>query len=391
MSPLSSAQELFLRSSLAGAIEKGTENSSLTLTRDSGHTVLLQMTFEADEPLLRCEYPQKGQTIHLTPEEAVTLALQHLAEPGTDLVTDDGEKKVQWILRGDKVVRETVQPDAPILKNPLWSIGKATHLDPNKAAPLLKAIGLMTPEGEIKAPMRRKFKQVNHFLDLMIPLLKTEKASGSFTLVDCGCGKSYLSFVLFWYLRKVMKKPAVFYGVDVSSKMMERSRGMAQDLGLPEMEFQCSRILEANLPDKIDLLVSLHACDTATDEALAQGVAHRARNIVCVPCCQHEIADQIEGVPMYPLKKHGIFTHRFGDLLTDMLRALFLEAHGYAVTAGEFVSAEDTPKNLMLRAVIGNSAQHRRYEQYQEFKNYYRVSPSIDFFLHELEAGNKRS
>ena len=167
----------------------------------------------------------------------------------------------------------------------------------------------MTQDGEIKAPMRKKFKQVNHFLDQVALLLKPQDSKKPFVLADCGCGKTYLGFVLYWYIRKILKMPARFFGVDISEKLIQQNEKRAQKLSLPDMQFECSPILQSNIPDAVDLLVSLHACDTATDEAIAAGVAGRARHIVVVPCCQHEIANQIQEIPMYPLSgKHGIFT-----------------------------------------------------------------------------------
>jgi len=151
------------------------------------------------------------------------------------------------------------------------------------------------------------------------------------------------------------------------------------------MQFECASNREAKLPEDIDLLVSLHACDTATDEALALAVARRARHIASAPCCQHELAGQIESIPHYPLTKHGLFKHRFADLLTDMMRCLFLEAHGYSVTVGEFISVEETPKNLLIRAKQGNRNCAQRLAEYESFKKHYGISPAIDNLLLELQ------
>ncbi|MGI6456713.1 MAG: class I SAM-dependent methyltransferase [bacterium] len=386
MNSLTPTQDMFLRSMLSGIIQKAEGNLDFSIVASDTERMEIQISGQKDGTSVFCEFPQEKKSLHVLTGELQDFIIRHLADGRHLLWVDEGDKITQIALRENRVLRETLEKRPDVLKNPLWSVGKVTHLDPNQAAPLLKTIGLMTPDGEIRAAMRRKFKQVNHFLDLMIPILKGAGKGGTYQLVDCGCGKTYLGFVLFWYLRRVLNVKAAFLGIDVSEHLIEKNQKQAQQLGLSEMKFQCSRILEAELPKRVDLLVSLHACDTATDEAITCGVISHARNIVVVPCCQQEIAGQLEGVPFYPLRRHGLFTQRFGDLLTDMLRALFLEAQGYNVTAGEFVATEDTPKNLMLRATLGNNQQPQRMAEYQEFKNFYKIAPSLDLFLQEREV-----
>ena len=234
--------------------------------------------------------------------------------------------------------------------------------------------------------MRKKFKQINHFLDLLSLLLEKNNDAKPYTVVDCGCGKSYLGFALYWHIVKTLKRKASFWGIDSSEKLIRDCQAKAEQLALPNMAFQCSPILKAEFPSRADLVISLHACDTATDEALACAVVHSARHIAVAPCCQHELAAQIKGAPMYPLSKHGLFKQRFAELLTDMARALCLEAHGYAVAASEFIGAEETPKNLLLRASRGNAASEQRRREYAAFKEFYRIAPSLDSMILEKEA-----
>ncbi|NPU95861.1 MAG: SAM-dependent methyltransferase [Candidatus Omnitrophica bacterium] len=389
MNPLPPSQESLLRSLLRNALADPAAKRRVTILDALQETVLLSAGWDEDTSRILLDYAGNRPSHPAPPEQAVEELLRAFREhDGIALIGGVGQT-TRVALRGASIIRETLDriPDSPVLKTPLWAVGKATHLDPCQAAPLLQSIGLMTPEGEIKAPMRKKFKQINHFLELVAPLLRRETGSAPLTLADCGCGKTYLGFVLFWYVRRVLNRPARFYGIDRSEPLIRDCEQRAAALGLKDIEFQCAPILRADIPRRIHLLISLHACDTATDEALALAVAREAEHLAAAPCCQHELARQIHGVPHYPIGRHGLFKHRFADLLTDMARALFLESHGYTVTAGEFVSADDTPKNLLLRARRGNSLAAQRREEYETFKRYYHIDPSLDHFLLELEAG----
>ncbi|MBI1390547.1 MAG: methyltransferase [bacterium] len=377
MTGLTSAQALFFQSAIQNAIRGQRGVLKLRILR-ADDSIAAELSSESSETDFVIQTDGRKTGEHIVRGNAAETALKMLTEHGSRLTIDDGRQAVRLGVQKGKLTRETLPSQAAELKTPMWAVGKATHLDPREAAPLLQTIGLMTPEGEIKAPMRKKFKQVNHFLDLMAPILKRESPNKVFTLADCGCGKSYLSFVLFWYLRRVLNRNARFYGADTSENVIEESRRRAEQLQLDDMRFECAAIREAQLPDQIDLLVSLHACDTATDEALAAGAARGARALAAAPCCQHEFARQIQSAPHYPISRHTLFKHRFADLLTDMARSLFLEAHGYTVAVGEFVSVEETPKNLLLRAELGNANAEQRAREYQRFKEAYGVSPSID-------------
>jgi len=393
MKPLSASQETLLRSLLRHALADPGAVRRVSIVDARRETPLITAEREAGGAPIRLHSPGGPPAEAASPEQAAEELLRMLRGNGGSARIDDGVKITRIALRGGSVIRETLErTDAsPGLREPPWAVGKATHLDPRRAAPLLKSIGLMTPEGEIKAPMRRKFKQVNHFLELLAPLLPRETGPAPLTVADCGCGKTYLGFVLFWYIRRVLNRPARFVGIDHSEKLIRDCERRAAELGLKDIEFQCAPIRRADIPGRVHLLISLHACDTATDEALALGVAREADQLAVAPCCQHELAGQIRGLAHYPIARHGLFKHRFADLLTDMARSLFLESRGYTVTVGEFVSSSETPKNLLIRARRGNPLAARRAEEYETFKGYYHIDPSLDHFLQELEAGRRHS
>lgn len=386
MTPFTPFQELFFRSIVENAFQNQDGSIRLSVEAADSNFILVAVQRQDDQSPFHIIRDKADDSDCLDSAEAIQQILTTLTESRGTLRIERGNRVERVSLKSGKIVRETSEKRPKILKDPTWAIGKSTHLDPDRAAPLLQAIGLMTDQGEIKAPMRKKFKQVNHFIELLYSYLPQDRGKKPYTIVDCGCGKSYLGFVLFWYIRHVLNRPAIFWGIDIAPDRIDHCQNRAQRLGLNSMQFACVSNREAILPESIDLLISLHACDTATDEALALAVAHNARHIASAPCCQHELAAQLDGVPHYPLAKHGLFKHRFADLLTDMMRCLFLEAHGYSVTVGEFVSVEETPKNLLIRAKQGNRNAEQRMAEYEAFKTQYKIAPSIDTLLWELKT-----
>ena len=240
--------------------------------------------------------------------------------------------------------------------------GLLAHRDylvkPGQADRLLREIGIMAENGKIRNDRIRKYNQIDHFVELLVPLLETlGREKRELFIIDCACGKSYLSFVLNHYLIETMKQKARFLGIDISTGVIGSSRESAQRLGYRNMTFlegdlRTLLVEEGGPVDRVpDLVISLHACDVATDYALAFGMRNRARAIVAVPCCQHELVNRIrtEG-PMADLLGYGPLKARLSDVLTDGLRCLMLEGAGYEVSCVEWVSPLETPKNLMIRA-----------------------------------------
>jgi hypothetical protein len=210
--------------------------------------------------------------------------------------------------------------------------------------PLFVATGLVSPEGRLRKPHADKYRQVQHYVELLRPLRVW--ARDEVRIVDGGAGKAYMSLALLAWARAAGKR-ASLTAVDVNPGVLESVDRVARGLGY-DVEIVVGPILEYDGP--CDLLVSLHACDTATDEAIAAGVRLGADAIVVAPCCHRELAAQIASRPRDALLRHGILRARQADLVTDALRAAALEAHGYEAEAIEFVAAEHTAKNVMIRA-----------------------------------------
>ena len=252
----------------------------------------------------------------------------------------------------------------------------------SKAPELLKEIGIMTKDGNVKNDMIRKYNQIDHFIEVVEPILRNMDPNEPLTIMDCACGKSYLTFVLNYYIREVMKRSCYFIGIDYSEGVIKSSIERAERLGYRNMEF-IQEDLRTYVPSrKIDMVVSLHACDIATDYAISAAIRAESGSMVIVPCCHKEMIDQIDAEDLAPLYKHNIFRARLNDLLTDSLRSLFIESYGYEVSALEYISPLDTPKNLMIRAVKTSPENAEARKQYQDMKNFFNVSPTMENYVY---------
>ena len=234
--------------------------------------------------------------------------------------------------------------------NPLLSSGREYLIRVDQAAPLLREIGILTAEGKIKNDMIRKYNQIDHYVELVAPMFQQDD-SEEILLLDCACGKSYLSFVMNYYLRDVLRRRCRVIGIDINAHVIEESKKMAGRLGYHNMEFIQADLRTYQPPKHVTAVISLHACDIATDLALGTAIRAQAKYIACVPCCHKELLDQYHIPGLEPLTRYGVFQARFNDVLTDSMRALKLEAEGYKVSVVEYISPLDTPKNLLIRGV----------------------------------------
>ncbi len=267
------------------------------------------------------------------------------------------------------------------------------YLDLGRARPLLRCLGFMTEEGKVRRDMRRKLRQVDHFVELVDGLLRDIRPGpgGRITVVDCGCGKSYLSFVLNHYLREQMGIPCRFVGIDVRPELMEECRQLARQLGYANMTFHQQPIRAFEPDEPIHLVVSLHACDTATDEALGLAVRAEAAGCLLVPCCQAEVRAQMQdakGTPWEGLVRHGVLKSRLADVVTDALRVLLLEAHGYRVSVVEYVSPLETPKNVMILARKVRERDVRAEALYRRLRDSLGLDPAAERFCRPIPPGS---
>lgn len=303
--------------------------------------------------------------------EAVTVTYE---ERGTTLVIEADEKNVRMSTgRSENDARPDSHADAR-------KAGRRDYyIKVGQADGLLREIGILSPEGKVKNDMVRKYNQIDHFVELIDDLLKgLAEKHDAITVLDCGCGKSYLTFVLNYYIKEVLKKPCHFIGLDYSNTVVGASRRMAANLGYNNMEFRTTDIRSYRTERELQLVISLHACDTATDEAIALAVNNNVRSMVMVPCCHRELLSQYEFKPFEPVLKHGILKARIADALTDGIRGLFLEALGYKVSIVEYISPLETPKNLMLRAEKQGGPNKKALEEYRQLKALLGIDPMLE-------------
>lgn len=234
--------------------------------------------------------------------------------------------------------------------------------------PPLVDMGVLTGDGRVVRAMYDKFKQINRFLEMIDDVIGEAYDGKPLSVVDFGCGKSYLTYVLYHYFTAVKRIDARITGVDRKADVIEACRRVAQKYGYDGLTFAAGDIADFARPGGVDMVVSLHACDTATDQALFQAVAWNAKYIFSVPCCQHELNGQMQGGALPLLTRYGIVQERAAALLTDAIRANLLCYAGYKTQVMEFVDLSHTPKNLLIRAVRARIPEAKRLEALAEVR-----------------------
>ncbi|MEG0920009.1 MAG: SAM-dependent methyltransferase [Comamonas sp.] len=271
----------------------------------------------------------------------------------------------------------------PVNKGGTQDVAQQLELKPGQSIELLKALHILTRDGKLNQDSRRKLKQVYHLYQFIEPLL-TELSEGekAVTLADHGAGKSYLGFILYDLFFKDQGQGRI-YGIETRAPLVEASQKLAAELGFARMEFLNMSVAESTnadfMPERFDVVTALHACDTATDDAIAFGLEKKAKAMVLVPCCQAEVAAclrqskalSLQRTPLAELWRHPIHTREMGSQITNVLRCLYLESQGYQVTVTELVGWEHSMKNeLILARYTGHkkrAAAERLHQLLQEF------------------------
>lgn len=241
-------------------------------------------------------------------------------------------------------------------------------------------LGVMTKDGQVIHKHYSKFRQINRFLEIVEDCLDELPKDRKLRIIDFGCGKSYLTFALYYYLHELNGYNVSITGLDLKKDVIKFCNKVAEELNYEDLTFLMGDIADYT-NDHADMVVTLHACDTATDYALINAVSWNTRVILSVPCCQHEMFKQIDNDILNPMLKHGIIKDKFTELLTDGLRGLKLEEMGYKVDMIEFTTLEHTSKNIMIRAVKGipyRKLQQKAHDEYEALKEAYNVTPAID-------------
>lgn len=242
--------------------------------------------------------------------------------------------------------------------------------------PFLIDLGVMTQNGSIVNAHYDKFRQINRFLEYIEDILPSLPTGRELRILDFGCGKSYLTFAIYYYLKVLKGYPVRITGLDLKEDVIRHCNELAVKYGYDKLEFLCGDIAYYDGCSQVDMVVTLHACDTATDYALAKAVGWGAKVILSVPCCQHELNKQMKNDLLSPVLHYGILKERMAALMTDGLRAQILEANGYRTQILEFIDMAHTPKNLLIRAVYnGHCADNKA--QIDELLAAFDVNPTL--------------
>jgi hypothetical protein len=293
------------------------------------------------------------------------------------------EPEADWqVLAGRGTPRVLRRPPTRAGASGTHDRAKRHALPEGEPVPYLVALGVQTPDGRVRAPRRAKFRQVNRFVELVdnvVPALPRHRLR----VVDFGSGRAYLTFALHDLLTRVHGLEADILGLDVKPDVVAECEALARRLDADGLRFELGDIAEADLSG-VDLVVSLHACDTATDAALERAIRAGAQVILAVPCCQHELLGQLTSDVLRPLLRHGTLKERFAAEVTDAARARLLELVGYEVQVVEFVPLEHTPKNVLLRASRTDRPARdtaRLATEYREFADSLGIEPALERLL----------
>lgn len=247
----------------------------------------------------------------------------------------------------------------------------------------LEILGVMNDKGKVFKDKFDKFRQINKYLEFIKDLEPELRKKDSIRIVDFGSGKAYLTFALYYYLTEVMGLNAEITGVDLKKDVVLFCNETSKKMGYDNLKFLWGDIKTFTQFDGIDMIVTLHACDIATDMAIAHGIKWKSRIIVVVPCCQHELFTQVKNDVLSPLLKHGILKERVSSLVTDSARGVLLEAVGYNVQFVEFIDMEHTPKNIMIRAIYNGKKNEKALDEYKAFKKFWNIDPYLENSIKE--------
>lgn len=301
------------------------------------------------------------------------LEIQSALGTGHVLVSKKGKVTVKLKRAAGAKEAEKIQPPSRALEH---NRKKRYILEEGRAVPFLVDLGVMTQEGRIVNSRYDKYRQINRFLEFIEDILPNLRSDRETTIIDFGCGKSYLTFAMYYYLKVLKEYPVRIIGLDLKEDVIRRCNSLSEKYGYEGLSFFCGDIASYEGVSQVDMVVTLHACDTATDYALEKAVKWGARVILSVPCCQHELNRQLDNPLMAPVLQYGLIKERMAALYTDAIRAQVLEHKGYRTQILEFIDMEHTPKNILLRAVYTGKEKDNGAEL-KELLTFLGAEPSI--------------
>lgn len=371
-------EQCFTIDLISGTISNPREKGGITKVKIRPMLVKEKLVFQF-------ETFENNQAFHenVSAEEAVEKVLQYMERfKQLQMMT----KTVNYTILISKKGKVTVQ------KKGVKGEAKKVDLSHNRSkkyileegvkVPFLYDLGVQTADGKIVKSRFDKFRQINRFLEFIEDILPQLAKDKEVTILDFGCGKSYLTFAMYYYLHELKGYDIRIIGLDLKKDVIRLCNELSEKYGYEKLKFLEGNIADYTGVDEVDMVVTLHACDTATDFALAKAVGWNAKVILSVPCCQHELNGQIQSDMLAPVLKYGLIKERMAALITDALRAEYLEGEGYDAQILEFIDMEHTPKNILIRAVKTGKKKENK-EEIQNCEKQLHVSPMLGRLLED--------
>jgi len=264
-------------------------------------------------------------------------------------------------------------------------------IEEGTAVPFMIDLGVMTESGKIIRTRYDKYRQINRFLEFIEDILPELPTDRTVHIIDFGCGKSYLTFAMYYYLKVLKHYDIRITGLDLKKKVIEDCQALAERYGYDGLQFLCGDIADYNGTDEVDMVVTLHACDTATDYALYKAVKWHASVILSVPCCQHELNQKMQCETLSGAFQYGLIKERTAALMTDAMRGQLLEMKGYKTQLLEFIDMEHTPKNILIRAVkskglLPKAARKQQADRYKACRDFFGAELTLEKLFNEMEG-----
>ena len=338
--------EKIIKGVISGKKDKNQKNEKVKID-----TILIK-----DKPILQFATYTDKQVFHKNVEESqvneLILSLLNNEFNNLELTTEDYIYSYRITQKGKVLSNKRKTKEVSLV--PISHNKKKNYIiEDGTLVPALVDLGIQMPDGKVTKAGYDKFKQINRFLEIIDDCIKEEK---HLNIIDFGCGKSYLTFILYYYFVEIKKMDVNITGLDLKEDVIDHCNEIANKYGYSKLKFYKGDIAKYKEKNDIDMIVTLHACDTATDYALYHAITMNVKYIFSVPCCQHEINLELDSKNLHIINKFGILKDRFSALLTDAIRANILQYYGYKTNVMEFVDFENSPKNLLIRAVKTNNS-----------------------------------
>ncbi len=368
--------EKIIKGVISGKKDKNQKNEKVKID-----TILIK-----DKPILQFATYTDKQVFHKNVEESqvneLILSLLNNEFNNLELTTEDYIYSYRITQKGKVLSNKRKTKEVSLV--PISHNKKKNYIiEDGTLVPALVDLGIQMPDGKVTKAGYDKFKQINRFLEIIDDCIKEEK---HLNIIDFGCGKSYLTFILYYYFVEIKKMDVNITGLDLKEDVIDHCNEIANKYGYSKLKFYKGDIAKYKEKNDIDMIVTLHACDTATDYALYHAITMNVKYIFSVPCCQHEINLELDSKNLHIINKFGILKDRFSALLTDAIRANILQYYGYKTNVMEFVDFENSPKNLLIRAVkTNNSLNPKIKEEIDAILREYNISQKLYSLLFTKE------